>query len=295
MPIATADSSLDDAIAEFARLRPRLLGIASRIVGSWTEAEDVVQDAWLRWQLYDRTVVQNPTAFLVTTTTRLAMNVAQSARTRHETAVGRGFPELVDAPTPPYRDSSGAKRWRLGIRVLLQRLSPTERAAYVLRQAFDYPYPQIAEVLQVTEANARQLVSRSSKRIAGAVETAYRRQERSWPRRSQRSPSSTGRLPIRQLEPSHRAVASSRHCTRRDPPSALQRHRCHRQPAAQPRRRSRVCKRRASLDQGPIVLVARWSGGMVITEAAAGNDAVAALVYVATFTPDHGESAFSCR
>ena len=165
MPIATADSSLDDAIAEFARLRPRLLGIASRIVGSWTEAEDVVQDAWLRWQLYDRTVVQNPAAFLVTTTTRLAMNAAQSARTRHETAVGRGLPELVDATDAPVSRLERSEALAAGIRVLLQRLSPTERAAYVLRQAFDYPYPQIAEVLQVTEANARQLVSRASKHL----------------------------------------------------------------------------------------------------------------------------------
>jgi RNA polymerase sigma-70 factor (ECF subfamily) len=166
MPIANADSSLDDAIAEFARLRPRLLGIASRIVGNWTEAEDVVQDAWLRWQLYDRTVVQNPAAFLVTTTTRLAMNAAQSARTRHETAVGRGLPELVDATDAPVSRLERSEALAAGIRVLLQRLSPTERAAYVLRQAFDYPYPQIAEVLQVTEANARQLVSRASKHLA---------------------------------------------------------------------------------------------------------------------------------
>jgi RNA polymerase sigma-70 factor (ECF subfamily) len=166
MPIATADSSLDEAIAEFARLRPRLLGIASRIVGNWTEAEDVVQDAWLRWQLYDRTVVQNPAAFLVTTTTRLAMNAAQSARTRYETAVGRGLPELVDATDAPVSRLERSEALAAGIRVLLQRLSPTERAAYVLRQAFDYPYPQIAEVLQVTEANARQLVSRASKHLA---------------------------------------------------------------------------------------------------------------------------------
>ena len=88
-PCSTSDDpELGGALAEFGRLRPRLLGIAYRIVGSWGEAEDVVQDVWLRWQTCDRSVVRNPTAFLVTATTRLAINVSTSARARRETSVG---------------------------------------------------------------------------------------------------------------------------------------------------------------------------------------------------------------
>jgi RNA polymerase sigma-70 factor (ECF subfamily) len=165
----------------------------------------------LRWQLYDRAVVQNPTAFLVTTTTRLAMNAAQSARTRHEMAVGRGLPELVDETDAPVSRLERSEALAAGIRVLLQRLSPTERAAYVLRQAFDYPYAQIAEMLQLTEANARQLVSRSGKRIAAAVKPPTEGRNADVHAEANDRPRPRGVCRIRQLEPSHRAVASSRH------------------------------------------------------------------------------------
>lgn len=163
----TADNAcLDGVAAEFAALRPRLLGIAYRILGSWSEAEDTVQDAWLRWQMCDRSLVLSPTAFLVTTTTRLAINAAQSARARRESYVGRWLPEPVDSAADLAVAAERTEHLELGIRLLLQRLSPTERAAYVLRQAFDYPYEQIAEILRIGEANARQLVSRAGKHIA---------------------------------------------------------------------------------------------------------------------------------
>ena len=160
------EGCLDDAVTEFGRVRPRLLGIAYRILGNWTEAEDIIQDAWLRWQTYDRSRVVNSTAFLVTTTTRLALNAAQSARVRRESYVGRWLPESVDTGDDPTLGAERTEALELGILLLLQRLSPTERAAYVLRQAFDYPYSQIAEVLQTSEANARQLVSRAGKHLA---------------------------------------------------------------------------------------------------------------------------------
>jgi RNA polymerase sigma-70 factor, ECF subfamily len=160
------DEGLDEVAAEFALIRPRLIGIAYRILGSWTDAEDIVQDAWLRWQTYDRSVVLNSTAFLVTTTTRLAINASQSARSRRESYVGRWLTEPVDTGDDPSLGAERSEALELGIRLLLQRLAPFERAAYVLRQAFEYPYPQIAEILQISEANARQLVSRASKRIA---------------------------------------------------------------------------------------------------------------------------------
>jgi RNA polymerase sigma factor (sigma-70 family) len=125
-----------------------------------------VQEAWLRWQTYDRTAVLNPTAFLVTTVTRLAINAAQSARTRHESYVGRWLPEPIDTNAEPSLSAERNEALELGILLLLQRLSPTERAAYVLRQAFDYPYRRIAEILRLTEANVRQLVSRAGKHLA---------------------------------------------------------------------------------------------------------------------------------
>jgi RNA polymerase sigma-70 factor, ECF subfamily len=163
---AAGEDCLDDVADEFASIRPRLIGIAYRILGDRTEAEDIVQDTWLRWQMYDRTRVLNSTAFLVTATTRLAINAAQCARARRESYVGTWLPEPVDTSNDPAVGVERSDALEHGIRFLLQRLAPTERAAYVLRQAFDYAYPQIAGILQITEANARQLVSRATKHIA---------------------------------------------------------------------------------------------------------------------------------
>lgn len=160
------ESGLEQATAVFVAARPRLQGVAYRILGSWTEAEDIVQDAWVRWQTCDRTNVRNATAFLVTMTTRLAINAAKSARARHESSVGDWLPEPVDASEDPTAGPERAEALELAVLRLLERLSPMERAAYVLRQAFDYPYPTIAGTLQLTEANTRQLVSRAGKHLA---------------------------------------------------------------------------------------------------------------------------------
>ncbi|GAA4581475.1 RNA polymerase sigma-70 factor [Planotetraspora phitsanulokensis] len=159
---------LDQVAAEFLDLRPRLFAIAYRMLGSSTEAEDLVQEAWVRWQATDRSAVIDPAAFLATTTTRLAINVARSARKRREAYVGPWLPEPVD--TGPGADlearAEQGEELELAVLLLLERLSPTERAAYVLRESFDYPYGQIAAILKVSEANTRQLVSRARKRIA---------------------------------------------------------------------------------------------------------------------------------
>jgi RNA polymerase sigma-70 factor (ECF subfamily) len=95
-PLATC---LDDGLSAFLRARPRLFGIAYRMLGSATEAEDIVQDVWVRWQTTDRSPVRNPLDFLVTATRRLAINVLQSARARRETCVGRCLPEPVVVST----------------------------------------------------------------------------------------------------------------------------------------------------------------------------------------------------
>jgi RNA polymerase sigma-70 factor (TIGR02957 family) len=157
--------SLDNALSVFVGVRPRLFGIAYRMLGSAAEAEDIVQDVWLRWQTADRAVVLDPPAFLTTMTTRLAINLAQSARSRRETYIGTWLPEPVDTSDDPNLGAERGQALDFAVLLLLEKLLPAERAAYVLREAFDYPYQQIADILRSTEANIRQLVSRARKHI----------------------------------------------------------------------------------------------------------------------------------
>ena len=147
-------------------MRPRLFGIAYRVLGSTTEADDVVQDTWIRWQGTDRSKVRDAAAFLATTTTRLAINVGQSARARHEISIGPWPVEPIDAGADPSLGAEQRDALELAVRALLEKLSPTERAVYVLREAFDYPYRQIAELLALSEVNARQQVTRARRRLA---------------------------------------------------------------------------------------------------------------------------------
>ena len=161
------DEHLDDALDVFQSVRPRLFGIAYRMLGSASEAEDIVQDAWIRWQGADRSVVQDPPAFLATTTTRLAINALQSARARRETYIGPWLPEPVDTSGDPTLGAERAEALGFAVLVMLEKLTPTERAAYVLREAFAYSYAQISEIVQLSEAAARQLVSRARKHLAG--------------------------------------------------------------------------------------------------------------------------------
>lgn len=150
-------------LEQFEEQRPRLFGIAYRMLGSVAEAEDVVQDAWLRWDA--ATDVEDPAAFLTTVVTRLSINVLESARVRRETYIGPWLPEPVDTSHDPLLGAERAEALELAVLLLLERLTPAERAAYVLHQAFAYPHRRIAEVLETTEANARQLASRARRRI----------------------------------------------------------------------------------------------------------------------------------
>jgi RNA polymerase sigma-70 factor (ECF subfamily) len=161
-----ASRDLDRAVAAFGTVRPRLFGIAYRILGSATEAEDVVQECWLRWQAQDRGQVRDPPAFLATIATRLAINVAASARARHETYIGPWLPEPVDTSTDPGLGAERGEALELAVLLLLQALSAVGRAAFVLREAFDYRYAEIAELLEIEEANARQLVARARRHVA---------------------------------------------------------------------------------------------------------------------------------
>jgi len=165
-------AELETASAVFADVRPRLFGIAYRMLGSVSEAEDIVQETWIRWQTYDRSTVRNAPAFLATTATRLAINAGQSARVRREMYVGPWLPEPVDTSADPELGALHGEALEFAVLLILEKLSPTERAAYVLRQAFDYPYEDIAEIIQQTQTNARQLVSRARKRLAGEKRVA---------------------------------------------------------------------------------------------------------------------------
>ncbi|SDM95015.1 RNA polymerase sigma-70 factor, ECF subfamily [Lentzea albidocapillata subsp. violacea] len=157
---------LDEAESVFAAARPRLFGIAYRMTGSVADAEDLVQEVWLRWQLADRAAVLNPEAYLATAITRLAINESQTARARRETYVGPWLPEPVDTSADPQVGAERGAVLELAVLMLLEKLTPTERAAYVLREAFDYPYREIAEIVQTSEVATRQLVSRARKHLA---------------------------------------------------------------------------------------------------------------------------------
>jgi RNA polymerase sigma-70 factor (ECF subfamily) len=162
----SACAQVSDAhTAMFQAVRPRLFGIAYRVLGSAAEADDVVQDAWMRWHGTDRSKVRHADAFLATTTTRLAINATQSARARRDTSIDAWIHGLVDTAADPAHGAERTDALERAVSTLLETLSPTERAAYVLREAFDYPYRQIARVLATSEANARQLANRARLRL----------------------------------------------------------------------------------------------------------------------------------
>ncbi len=120
----------------------------------------------MRWQSTDRREVRDAGAFLATVTMRLALNVAESARVRHERTFDPATIDPVDRTADPARDAERRDSLELATSILLQRLSAAERAAYVLREGFDYPYRQIADILALTEANARQVVRRARTNIS---------------------------------------------------------------------------------------------------------------------------------
>jgi RNA polymerase sigma-70 factor (ECF subfamily) len=149
-------------------LRPLLFSIAYRMIGSVSEAEDIVQEAFLRYHRAQPEDVENPKAYLSAVTTRLAIDHLRSARARREEYVGPWLPEplLADQTAPdPGEQAELADSLSLAFLVLLERLSPVERAAFLLREVFAYPYDEIAEVIDRSEDNARQLVTRARRHV----------------------------------------------------------------------------------------------------------------------------------
>ncbi|TWD83907.1 RNA polymerase ECF family sigma subunit [Kribbella amoyensis] len=156
-------------VEEFERQRGRMFGIAYRMLGTVTDAEEVLQDAWLRWHSVDHDDVDDPGAFLAKTVTNLCLSRLTSARARRETYVGEWLPEpvLTGLREPgPLDLATERESVSFALLTILERLGPAERAAYVLREAFGYSHREVAELVGTTEINARQLHSRARKRVA---------------------------------------------------------------------------------------------------------------------------------
>lgn len=165
--VRTTCAELDAALDVFLAQRTRLIQIARRVTGDFSGAEDVVQDAWLRWQRADRGVIKNPAAFLTTTTTRLAINVIQSARHRHQATTVAPLANLVDSAEDQVLRAEQTAVLEETLQVLMARLSPGKLAAYLLRKCFDYPYGEIARLMNTSSANVRQVVRRAQQHIEG--------------------------------------------------------------------------------------------------------------------------------
>jgi RNA polymerase sigma-70 factor (ECF subfamily) len=158
--------SVSDAdVATFQAIRPRLFGIAHRVLGDVAEAEDVVQDAWIRWHRTDRREVRNAEAFLATATTRLGINVSHSVWARHEALTDAWLAEPIDPTADPLAGAARTEALEAALLALVEKLSPTERAVFVLREAFDYSHREIADALDLSEANALQLALRARTRL----------------------------------------------------------------------------------------------------------------------------------
>lgn len=160
-----AAPATDDALRAFEAMRPRLFGIAYRMLGSVADAEDIVQDAWLRWHAIDLRDIRDPEALLVTIAVRLSLNNATSARSRRETYIGPWLPEPVLTEEDPLLGAERTDALRIGMLVLLERLSPLERAVFVLHEAFGYRYVEIGDLLGIAPGTARQHAFRARRRI----------------------------------------------------------------------------------------------------------------------------------
>jgi RNA polymerase sigma-70 factor, ECF subfamily len=157
-------STTDPAFEEY---RPGLARLAYRMLGSLADADDVVQEAYLRWTREDRSAVQSPRAYLYSVVTRLCIDQRRAVEVRKESYVGPWLPEPVveSATADPAGRVEMAESVSLALLVVLESLSPVERAAYLLRRVFDYDYDEVAAILGKSEPNCRQLVSRAEEHV----------------------------------------------------------------------------------------------------------------------------------
>lgn len=153
----------------FESYRGRLEAIAYRLLGSAGDAEDAVQETFLRWHAADRTLIETPVAWLTKVLTNLCLNQLTSARARRETYVGQWLPEPVLAGDPMLGPADTAEQREsvsFAMLTLMERLSPNERAVYVLREAFGYAHREIAEILDLTESNCQQIYRRAKQHVS---------------------------------------------------------------------------------------------------------------------------------
>jgi len=152
---------------QFEQNRPVLFAIAYRMLGSVADAQDIVQDSYLLWQKTDRNKVHNPGGWLSTVVTRLSINQLKSARARREQYVGSWLPEPLIGPshTNPEENTKLAESLSIAFLVLLEKLSPTERAVLLLRDVFDYEFHEVAAIVEKTETNCRQILRRARRRV----------------------------------------------------------------------------------------------------------------------------------
>jgi RNA polymerase sigma-70 factor (ECF subfamily) len=160
-----------ETMDQFEQYRPLMFSIAYRMLGSVTEAEDILQNAYLRYREMPVGSIASPKAFLSTVVTRLCLNHLQSARMQRESYLGPWLPEPLLTENDPESPTSQAERLEsisMAFLVLLERLTPVERAVFLLREVFDYPYSDIAEIVGKDEVSCRQILSRAKKFIAGS-------------------------------------------------------------------------------------------------------------------------------
>ena len=152
-------------VQAFEEARPRLLGLAYRLLGSHADAEDCVQDCFLKWRDADRTEIKSPVAWLSSVCTRRSLDILRGADRKRLEYVGPWLPEPIHPLTAPSVESKLAMSLTMAFLLLLERLTPKERAAYLLYEIFDQSYAEIAAVLEMDEAACRQLVSRARRNI----------------------------------------------------------------------------------------------------------------------------------
>jgi RNA polymerase sigma-70 factor (ECF subfamily) len=152
----------NERTAQFMTERGRLFGIAYRMTGSAMDAEDILQEVFIKWQAVGEGV-DTPPAYLTTMTTRACIDYLRSARVQREQYVGEWLPEPI--PTPIVDTAQLAESLSLAFLVILERLSPIERAVFLLREVFDYDYAEIATMLQKSEVNCRQIFARARKHV----------------------------------------------------------------------------------------------------------------------------------
>jgi RNA polymerase sigma-70 factor (ECF subfamily) len=154
-------------VATFEALRGRLFGLAYRMLGSRADAEDTVQDTYIRWHGVAHDRIENPEAWLVTTTTRLAIDRLRRLKTERDAYVGPWLPEPIVTDAPPDRHLDLADDLSMAFLMLLERLAPEERAAFLLHDVFDVGYGEIASVIEKSEPTCRQVVHRARARVRG--------------------------------------------------------------------------------------------------------------------------------